>query len=172
MSSPKLPTPTEVSKLAALREDLLFMPNPAHRRAKCQFWARYGGLGKVNPSQAQVLEITKEPGIAKWWSLPGFKEWFFNQDEARERLEYLYMLALDSAEELLLNPNSNDNAKVQAIKVIANLAGKEPSKNESYIDAEIQRMDSAKLKAYIEKHTRQLEPAKEVDNTDGDRRED
>lgn len=145
---------TAIDKLANLKDDLLFLPSPVHRRAKSKFWARHDSLlgGPGTPSAAEVMEITGEPGIKKWWSVPGFKEWFLNKDEARERLEYLYMIALDSAESVLLDPDANANAKVQMVKVIAQLAGKEPEKTTKYVDEDIQKLTPEKLKEYIKKH--------------------
>lgn len=143
---------SEVKSLSSMTEDLLFIPNPRHRQVKAKFWARYDSL-MVSPDKitaAAAIDLTSETTIARWWSLPGFKDWFLNQDEARERLEYLYMLALDTAEQVLANPDSNDNAKVQMVKVIAQLAGKEP-KAQVFADDDINKMDAEKLKAYIEK---------------------
>lgn len=144
-------TDSEVKTLSSMTEDLLFIPNPRHRQVKAKFWSRYDSLmlssDKITSTAA--VSITDEPSIMRWWSLPGFKDWFLNQDEARERLEYLYMLALDTAEQVLANPESNDNAKVQMVKVIAQLAGKEPSKQQ-YADDSINKMDAEKLKTYIQ----------------------
>jgi len=157
----------DVDKLAELKSELVFLPSPVHRSAKTKFWARYDSLldGSGTPSKAEAIQLTGEPKLAKWWYLPGFKEWFLNQDEARERLEYLYMLALDAAEQVLLDPEAQANARVQMIKVIASLAGKEPTKQVQYIDQDIQLMDTEKLRAYIEKHApRLVTPA----NSEGD----
>lgn len=143
---------TGVKNLSSMTEDLLFLPNPRHRQVKARFWARYDSLmAPVDKLTASaVIQITEEPVVARWWSLPGFKEWFLNQDEARERLEYLYMLALDTAESVLANPDSNDNAKVQMVKVIAQLAGKEP-RGQVYADDDIQKMGPEQLRAFIKK---------------------
>lgn len=138
--------------LTGIAEDLVFLPSPKHRQVKSKFWTRYDSLN-IDPDQisaAAVVDITGEPAVSRWWHVPGFKAWFLNEDEARERLEYLYMLALDSAEEVLLNPEAQANAKVQMVKVIAQLAGKEP-KGEKYADEDIQRLSPEKLRAYIEK---------------------
>lgn len=157
--------------LAALHAEVVFLPSPAHRRVKSKFWQRYEDLG--GPVSLELAEgLTKEPGLRKWWSMSGFKDWFLNQDEARERLEYLYMVALDAAEHLLLDPNANHNAKAQMIKIIAQLAGKEPNKYEKFADAAVQKMDSAKLRAYIEKEAfKYLKPSTKTDDESVDAEE-
>lgn len=137
----------EASKLS----EVIFLPTPAHRAAKSKFWARYEDFGQVAEVSLEVVQaLVADPGLKRWWSQEGFKDWFLNKDEARERLEYLYMVALDAAEGVLLNPDANDNAKVQMVKVIAQLAGKEPARNERYVDEDIQKMTEAQLKKYIE----------------------
>lgn len=170
-SSVTITTEKDSKALASLTEDLVFIPNPRHRQVKSKFWARYDSMN-IEPSAlsaAAVMDVTGEPAIGRWWSLPGFKAWFLNQDEARERLEYLYMLALDSAEAVLLDPDANGNAKVQMVKIIAQLAGKEPNSKERYADEEIGRMDAEKLKAYIEKTAPRLLSS---NPTDKDKKDD
>lgn len=161
---------SEIKALENIKQDLVFLPNPAHRRAKSKFWARYGDLdtgGEV--SLASALQLTREPQLKKWWHLPGFKDWFLNKDEAKERLEYLWFLGMDALESIFLDPESNHNARVNAFKIIAQLAGKEPSKEEKYADAEIQKMDKKRLKAYIMQHAPKLLEGGEKANEEDDR---
>ena len=158
----------EIKALESIKQDLVFLPNPAHRRAKSKFWSRYSDLDLAqNISLGAALQLTKEPQLAKWWNLPGFKDWFLNNDEARERLEYLWFVGMDTIESIFLDPDANHNAKVQAFKIIAQLAGKEPDKREKYADESIQKMDSAKLKAYILKNAPKL-----LSEEDGEKKED
>jgi len=140
----KLSSP-DIKILAESRQDLVFLPSPAHRRAKSKFWARYSGLG-ATPGKAEVAALTGESGINRWWGLAGFKEWFLNQDETRERLEYLYQVALDAAEQILLDPEANPSARVNMVKVVAQLAGKDKVQ-EAQNDG--LPSDPEKLRAYI-----------------------
>jgi len=144
--------------LESLYQDLIFLPSPPHRRAKSKFWSRHMDLDTGSPvNLAQALQITGEPQLSRWWSLPGFLDWFLNKDEAKERLEYLWYLGMDTIESIFLDPDANHNAKVQAFKIIAQLGGKEPVKSEKYADAQIQSMDQAKLKEYILKNLPKIE---------------
>jgi len=141
----------DISKLEVIKDAVVFLPSPAQRRAKARFQARSEGMitRSANTSAQSVSSITGEPGVIKWWAVPGFREWFFNEQETKERLEYLFMLALDAAEEVLLNPEANASAKVNMIKVLAILAGKDQSKDQRVLDDSIQRMTPAQLREYI-----------------------
>lgn len=160
----------DIKSLEQIKDDLVFLPSPVHRRAKTKFWTRYMDLDtgtKVN--LAQALQLTGEPSLAKWWNLPGFQDWFLNKEEARERLEYLWYLGMDAIEDIFLDPDANHNAKVQALKIIANLAGKEPTRTEKYADESIQKMDKDKLRAYIKKHVPLITEGKDTgDTSEGD----
>lgn len=142
-----------VATLTELKEkmELVFMPSPAMRATKAKFWKRCDYEEPRNVSVEMVVQITNSSSIRTWWSKEGFREWFLNKDEAAERLEYLYMLALDAAEDVLLNPNVPPSARIGLIKIVAQLAGKEPSKDQLFLDEEIQKMEPARLRALITK---------------------
>lgn len=137
-------------------QDILFIPNPSQRRVKARFWSRYESWNSVpeDITAAAVAQVTNEPAISRWWATPGFKEWFRNEDETRERLEYLFQVALDAAEEILLDPNAQASAKVNMIKTIGLLAGKEPARvaaEPQYLDAQVAKMDVKRLEEFVKK---------------------
>lgn len=131
--------------------DLVFVPNPLMRACKARFWKRID----FDPSLADrvtlaaAVQLTNNTQLNSWWKLEGFVDWFCNKDEASERIEYLYMLWMDKAEELLLNPEANHNAIVQIGKIIAQLSGRDQQEN--FSDANIQKMSRQQLQAFIEK---------------------
>jgi hypothetical protein len=128
--------------------EIVFLPTPNQRAIKARFWKRLDHLAPKEITKALAVQIAG-PGISRWWDSPGFREWFSNKEEAAERLEYLYMLALDTAEELLLNPDAQASAKVNLIKILAQLAGKEPQKEVKFADEAIGKMSREQLEAYI-----------------------
>lgn len=156
-----------MTELVEHAQDLLFMPTAPQRKLKASFWAKYrdhAAFSSENITKALVAQLTNSSQLDKWWGLPGFREWFLNADEHKERLEYLYSLCLDAAENILVDPDANQNAKVQMIKVVSELANKVPSrKEEKYLDADIQGMDEKQLKKYLEKRGVKLvkEPPKD-----------
>jgi hypothetical protein len=146
-----------IKKLSeAIEGEIVFVPHPHMRKAKATLIVAL----QENPitdlesiTSTQAIQITGENRLSKWWSIPGFKAWFINKEEYRYRLEYLFDLALDTAEEILVDRDANTNAKVQMIKVLAELSNKMPQKwkHERFLDAEIQKMDKAQLESFLSK---------------------
>lgn len=130
--------------------EIVWLPTPGQRACKAKFWKRADYLNiddKV--TLAQAVQVTNNSSLNTWWGIEGFKEWFLNKEEAAERIEYLYMLWMDKAEELLLNPEANHNAIVQIGKIIAQLSGRD--NQEKYLDESIQKMSKHQLQSFINK---------------------
>lgn len=136
--------------------DTVWLPSPSQRACKAKFWKRmdfdFQLAEKI--TLAGAIQVTRNSELNRWWGQDGFQEWFLNRDEASERIEYLYMLWMDKAEELLLNPDANHNAIVQIGKIIAQLSGRD--QQEKYADDNIQKMSPQQLKAFIEKFAPRL----------------
>lgn len=157
----------------AKQHELIFIPSPQQRAAKAKFWKRVD----FDPSLAErisvagVIQLTNNPTIQSWWKEEGFQEWFCNKDEATERIEYLYMLWTDKVEELLLNPEANHNAIINAGKLLMQLSGRDNSNNERFADDNIQKMSKAQLQTFIEKMAPRLVSQKKdpevKEDTDG-----
>jgi len=152
----------------SLSEEVVFLPSPKHRQIKSKFWTKFESIGLPASSitMSQAIALTNESSLKKLWEVPGFKSWFINEDEGRERLEYLFMLALDAAEHMLLDPDANANAKVNLIKVLATLTNKVPKAEPQFADVNIQRMTKPELEAFIRAKTQLLGPAES--DTDSD----
>ena len=158
----------DINKLQVIRDEIIFSPTPSQRRAKARYYTRSDGLlGNPANSSAQIVaNVCQDPAIIKWWAVPGFREWFFNSEETKERLEYLFMLALDTAEAVLLDEGANANAKVQMIKVLAGLSGRDNRDKEKLLDEQIQKMDMKQLKEFIRTQApKLLEAEKEKDES-------
>lgn len=159
-------------KLGELADAVIYTPNATAKKLKAKFWARYNpgllGIPDVIPV-SEIAEVTKDGRVDKLWLQPGFQDWFLNKDENRERLEYLFTLAMDAAEDMLTNPDIQPSARVNAIKVVAELANKFPSRyqQERFTDDEINKMSELQLKAWLEKRGA-LTVMKEVPATIGE----
>jgi chemotaxis regulatin CheY-phosphate phosphatase CheZ len=133
---------------------VIYTPTPRQRQVKAKFWVQFVPGPFADPdnlSMAEVIRVTGTSSLKEWWPEAGFKEWFMNREEAREKLEYLFMKALNTAEDILDDPNAQANAKVQMIKVIGELANKFPNKQqERFVDEDINKMDEKQLKHYLE----------------------
>jgi hypothetical protein len=149
---------TDVVKkgLTELTDKILFSPTARHKQLKARFWARYQPSPFLpSPDKMTALEISKicdSSTIRDSWYIDGFKEWFLNKEEARERLEYLFMKSLDTAEAILDDPAAQASAKVNLIKVLSELSNKFPSRYaEKFADDDIGKMTEQQLKAYLER---------------------
>lgn len=135
----------------ALSQMTVFCPSPEQRKLKAKFWAVYKDNPMVEIDQMtphEFMAICQDARIASWWGVPGFQGWFKNQLEAKEKLEYLFDLALDTLQEILLDPEPKTaSAKVNAIKLIAELGNKLPKKNDkpTFIDEEINQLSKEEL---------------------------
>lgn len=143
--------------LPAAAEQILFQPSPLQQTLKAQFWARFqpGPFDdKQNITLPTIQEVVTDPRIRKYWALPGFKEWFSNQDENRERLEYLWMVGLDTAEGILRDPAAQPNAKVQLLKLLAEVTGrltKGGKTEDRFSDDAVNKMSETELKDWLKK---------------------
>ncbi len=142
-------------KLNQLTEDILYRPSDADCKVKARFWSRFepGPLLTYNNITPElVIKLTGVTSITQNWYKPGFKAWFLNKDEAREKLEYLFMKSLDAAEQIITNEELQPSARVNMIKIIAELAAKFPTKKEEkYADKDINDMNESELKAYLDR---------------------
>jgi hypothetical protein len=146
--------PPQTERVAQVMDDLLFCPSPDQRQVKAAFWAKYQqtpliSVDKVTASFVQKL--IPDSRLPRWWSMYGFKEWFLNEDEFRQRLEYIAHLGLDALEAILTDPDANHNARVNAAKLAFEAASKMPQKWQKslYLDDHIQKMDQAQLEQFI-----------------------
>jgi len=97
---------TPVNVLQAATSELVFIPTPSQRQVKARLITKLVDnplLDAASLTLSEAEQITNSAQLKDWWGRPGFKEWFLDQNEYRQRLEYLFSLALDAAEEILPN---------------------------------------------------------------------
>lgn len=148
--------------LEMVTSELTYLPSPEQRKAKSAFWARFNDNPICEPSEislAIALRFVADSRLSKWWGQEGFRAWFSNQDEFRQRMEYLSNLALDRLEGIIADPKANASAQVNAIKLIMEVTRKMPPKfsKEIYVDEKIGQMDRKQLEEYIRKNVRLVE---------------
>lgn len=144
-------------------EDISFQPAPNQQMLKAQFWARYVPNpfeSRENISLATVQETINEPKLKRYWSIPGFKDWFINQEEGKERIDYLWMVGLDTAEQIMRDPAVNAGAKVNLLKLLAEVSGRlqRGSKGEEkFSDDTVNKMSEEELKKWLKNRGVQVE---------------
>ncbi|TGN99699.1 hypothetical protein PN36_34995 [Candidatus Thiomargarita nelsonii] len=150
-------TEKDKTLIAEVIDEVIFRPSSEQRRTKAAFWVRHAenplvSADKITLSFAQ--QITRDSRLKNWWKSSGFLEWFTNQDEFRQRVEYLAHLALDAIEDILLDPEGNQNAKVNTAKLIIEASNKMPPrvKVEKVLDERINKMGRDQLDAYLRKN--------------------
>ena len=149
------PVAPEVAQLPAVADGLLFQPTGALRALKSRFLVRI----QDNPlieyeslTKDALKRLTQQKALIEDnWERPGFKEWLFNRDENRERLEQLFTTALDAIERVLLSDDiKTASAKINALKVIGELANKFPKQGEKEKDP-MSNMSRQELENFLEK---------------------
>lgn len=166
MSSTPLQRATDVLEIVA--SELTYLPTPEQRKAKSAFWLRFNDNPICDPqdiSLAIVMRLVGDERLTRWWPVSGFKEWFRNREEFRERMEYLSQLAMDQLEEILAAPMAIKgvaNAKISAAKLIMEVARKMPPKTATageFLDAKVADMNKRQLEEFIGKHIKLVSPA-------------
>lgn len=153
---PKTSAEVSIKKTTALASDVLFSPSVPQAKVKARFWVRFTPGPFMGPSGITVEEamrVTGCPTLKKWWGEKGFKEWFLNKEEERERIKYLFNKGLDAVEEILMDPAANPNAKANLIKMLAEMTGHlgKTKPVEKFADQEIEKMDEQQLETYLTK---------------------
>lgn len=135
-------------------EEISYKPLPKDKELK----ARYLVKASDDPLQTTDLHQNRHHierligAKLPNWEEPGFQDWFFNRDEHRQKLEHLFSLALDAAQDILLNTDPKvQGARVQVIKAVADLAGKVPKQQlqVNNVHAQINAMSEDQLRAFL-----------------------
>ena len=157
---------SKVDVVDIVTSELTYLPSIDQKKAKSAFWSRFQDNPLCDPSQVSLaiaLQFVNESRLERWWKIVGFREWFCNQNEFRDRMEYLSNKILDSLEYILDDPKANANAKVSAAKLIMEAAKKMPTKNtkEAFLDEKVSQMDKKELQEFIKKQVQFLPGKKE-----------
>jgi hypothetical protein len=149
----------EALQIIDKEKGLTFKPTKGQRMLKTKFWniVNTSFALEKTPSQMsneEIGHIVESTSFVKYCQEPGFKDWFMNTNNMQQKLEYLFDLALDSVEEVLLSTDVKlGTAKVQILRVLAELGRKMPSKTEDkFADDDINRMSASELKKFLEKN--------------------
>jgi hypothetical protein len=106
----------ESKPIATAIAELSFSPTPTMMKIKALFYENWAGMSE--PKALDVTELTGSSMVDKWWTNPEFVKWFLRKETTMSRLKYLKDLALQVAEDVLLDPDANAAAKVNMIKNI------------------------------------------------------
>ncbi len=118
--------PTETKKFEAILDQVTFLPTEDQKRLKAKYWTRRGKLlpTDARPAPAEIRMLTKNDDITKYWDIKGFKEWFCNDKEFSENMEYIAGVAQQKLLDILSNSEAGDSALIAAVKLSMEAAGK------------------------------------------------
>lgn len=154
---------TEFSTVVEAIEEIAYKPTKRDRELKAKLWVAIQDdpfLDKDSYLNSRDAAEKAAGGKLTNWNTSGYKEWLFNKDENRQRLEYLFGLSLDAMEEILLNNDPKvQGARVQLIRALSELAGKVPHKQATIkasaghaLSSAIDSMDAAQLELYLRRN--------------------
>lgn len=147
-----------IQKVLTSRAENPFTPTNDQKKAKSQFWTSFSSGAVVPPDSPNLSIAAQYAGnshIRQWWELPGFVEWFWNQNEFDERLDYLAQIALDQLEIMVSSARTSDSSRIAAIKMILE-ASKKVGKTETYADEKVSKMDQGQLEQFIQSRIKLL----------------
>lgn len=148
-------TPSVSADITDIVTDTLYRPTVRQRTAKAVFWAAASDNPVFNSEEMTAAEagiVAKDGNVEAWWKQPGFRDWFFNSNEHSSRLEVLFSMAMDAAEDILLSTDPKTaSARVTLIKTLAELTNRVPKQGGGiFLDGNIAKMDKAQLEAFLE----------------------
>lgn len=136
---------------------LMFSPSEAQSRAKSRFWSRYQS-GPLAPSAddisaLQAAQIIGSSAVESWWTDKGFRDWFLNKDEEREKIKHLFNKSLNELDGIVSDPAVSPAVKVNAIKLLADLNGntKKTERPVEFADAQINNMTEEQLYQFLKR---------------------
>lgn len=166
----KLSGNTSVAQNVGTADFLFYQPSNNDQKLKAKFWNRFSpgpGVNLNSITLAGVKRVVNSSSLEQLWLKPGFKDWFLNKDETRERLVYLFNKSLDTLESILDNELANANARMNAVKLLAEMTGHLVKKGgpEKFADQEIENMTENQLKEYLTRKGVKLVEEKIIDTS-------
>lgn len=133
-----------------------FKPSDAMKWAKAKVLTKLATspfYDLKSASNEELFQLAEGKMQASWLANPSFMSWLRDGDEHKIKLEYLYGLALDAMEEMILSTDvKSQSARVKTISLLAELANKMPRRAEvSPGLSAIGNMDKVQLESFLEK---------------------
>jgi hypothetical protein len=143
---------------------VVFKPTLDQKRAKSNYWSYF--MSSEAPEAPEIvseeiaLRYAGDKRLSDWWSLEGFQDWFLNKDEFRQRVEFLADISLDELQLLIRDENTNATAKISAIKMVLEAAGKlaKPAEATGKGTSPIESMTKQELERFIQKKMLKVMP--------------
>ena len=138
-----------------------FRPTEAQRRAKAAFLAALTDptcaiFDVKSISAGQAATLCHNDSVHTWWKQPGFKAWFLNKDETRQKIKYLTDKALEAATQVLEDPDPRaSGSKVAILKILLQY---EAAEIQTKTNTRFDSMDVMQLKAFLKQNAHLIRP--------------
>lgn len=131
--------------------EVSFTPQPIHRAMKSVFLVAIKDLPPEDGySLTRIEQLCPDLGVERFWDLPGFPQWFTNTNEFEQMADVASFMALQTAMEVMGNPDEKGQARITAAKLAIEVADKVPKgKQTSPLPKAIGNMDEEQLKAFL-----------------------
>jgi hypothetical protein len=108
----------------------------------------------INAGQAATM--CNNDSLHTWWKQPGFKNWFLNKDETRQKIKYLTDKALEAATQVLEDPDPRaSGSKVAILKILLQY---EAAEIQTKTNTRFDSMDVLQLKAFLKQNAHLIRP--------------
>lgn len=151
---------TETSVIGKLIADT-FKPTDSQRKAKASLLAFLADPETMlfdlkSLSVDRAISLTSIPALRTWWNQPGFRTWFINKEESRQKIKYLTDKALEAAVQILDDPDPRaSSAKVNILKtLLAYEAQEQTQKTHTKFD----NMDINQLRGFLKQNAHLIRP--------------
>jgi hypothetical protein len=128
---------TDPAKLVVTKAEIKAISNSVFKPSALQIKAKIAFYHKVKFLQEdvskmdveRVAHIIGDDRVINWWKIKDFVQWFRNEDEHKERVDYLYTRMLDNLEDFIVDeeqkytPNEKLAAQKQLIELRKQMEG-------------------------------------------------
>ena len=132
-----------------------FIPTNAMIRRRGEFWRKCSNPDVDSDTELkQVIELGASSIITRWWSIPGFREWFLNKDWNKHEAEALLQAAMKRVADILRDEEDTGlliNAAKEARAIYAQM---HVQVEEKFADSQVAEMSKDELAEYIRRNTR------------------
>ena len=144
-----------------MSDNIEFTPSDRHREVKARFWSKaqdYNYMASDKITLATALEVTGDQKLKRFWAIDGFEDWFGDSRRFEAEILALVYEFPAYAKAILDSDSPQISAKVNLLKLLAEIANKMPAKTKEIIvsDKGINKLDEDQLRKQIAEKTKKL----------------
>lgn len=138
-----------------------FRPTEAQKRAKAALMAALSDPmnSLIDPktiSMTLAMRLTGVQTLNHWWQQPGFQAWFLNKEETKQKIKYLTDKALETAVQILDDPDPRTaNAKVAILRTLMQY---EAAEVQTKTNTRFDSMDMQQLRGFLKQNAHIIRP--------------